>query len=151
ESGAYPRWYGFEHRAADALREAVYGCPELSAREIESARLVANPGCYATSIILALAPLLRAGWVETHADVVCDAKSGASGAGRAVSQKLHFVEVNENCRAYGLFSHRHIPEMLEVLGLEQARFTFTPHLLPVTRGILSTIYLRLSSAAQVTG
>jgi N-acetyl-gamma-glutamyl-phosphate reductase len=144
DSSAYARWYGFEHRAAEALAQAVYGLTELNRENIRKARLVSNPGCYATSVILALAPLLEAGWVDVAAGIVCDAKSGASGAGRAPSEKLQFVEVNENCRAYGLFHHRHVPEMLQALGLEEARLTFTPHLLPVNRGILSTVYLRLA-------
>lgn len=143
DSNAYPRWYGFEHHSADALDEAVYGISELNAAAIQKARLVANPGCYATSVILALAPLLRVGWVDVAAGIISDSKSGASGAGRAASEKLQFVEVNENCRAYGLFNHRHIPEMLQALNLEDSDFTFTPHLLPLTRGILSTIYVRL--------
>jgi N-acetyl-gamma-glutamyl-phosphate reductase len=143
DAGAYPRWYGFEHQAGAALEEAVYGLTELNGEEIREARLISNPGCYATSVILGLAPLLGAGWVDTAAGIVCDSKSGASGAGRGLSEKLHYVEVNENCRAYGLFNHRHVPEMLQALELEENRFTFTPHLLPVTRGILSTIYVRL--------
>ena len=153
-SADYPRWYGFDHHAGTALEEAVYGLTELNAEEIRGARLVANPGCYATSVILALAPLLRAGCVDTAAGIICDSKSGASGAGRGLSEKLHYVEVNENCRAYGLFTHRHVPEMLQALGLEDGRFTFTPHLLPVSRGILSTIYVRLNEpreAAEVEG
>ena len=146
DASAYPRWYGFEHGAAEALAEAVYGLPELNAEAIRKARLVANPGCYATSVILALAPLLRAGWVDAGAGIIADSKSGASGAGRAPSDKLHFTEVNENLRAYALFSHRHVPEMLQALGLEEKAFTFTPHLLPITRGILSTIYVRLAES-----
>ena len=145
DSNAYPRWYGFRHQAAAALRQAVYGLPELNAPDIRKAQLVSNPGCYATSIVLALAPLVRAGWLNLAAGVVCDSKSGASGAGRAPTSGLHFVEVNENCRAYGLFNHRHVPEMLQALGLEEAGFTFTPHLLPITRGILSTVYVRLTA------
>lgn len=141
----FARWYGFEHRAAGALGEAVYGVSELSAAAIREARLVSNPGCYATSVILALAPLLQAGWVDLSAGIVADSKSGASGAGRAPSDKLQFSEVNENCRAYGLFSHRHVPEMLQAMGLDESRFTFTPHLLPITRGILSTLYVRLAA------
>jgi N-acetyl-gamma-glutamyl-phosphate reductase len=143
ETGAYPRWYGFEHRASQALAEAVYGVPELDHGAITQARLVSNPGCYATSVILALAPLLRSGWVEVSAGIISDSKSGASGAGRAPSGKLHFPEVNENCRAYGIFNHRHVPEMLQALDIEEKDFIFTPHLLPITRGILSTIYVRL--------
>src|SRR5439155_6133512 len=140
---AYPRWYGLEHHALGALAEAVYGLPEINAAAIRKAQLVSNPGCYATSIILALAPLVEADWLDAGAGIISDAKSGASGAGRAPTEKLHFAEVNENCRAYGLFTHRHIPEMLQALGLEESSFTFTPHLLPITRGILSTVYARL--------
>jgi N-acetyl-gamma-glutamyl-phosphate reductase len=147
-SNAYPRWYGFEHHAAGALAEAVYGLSELNATAIQAARLVSNPGCYATSVILALAPLVQSGWIDMAAGIVCDSKSGASGAGRVPSDKLHFAEVNENCRAYNLFNHRHVPEMLEALGLEETQFTFTPHLLPITRGILSTVYVRLASSAR---
>jgi N-acetyl-gamma-glutamyl-phosphate reductase len=94
-------------------------------------------------VILALAPVLQNGWIDVRAGVISDSKSGASGAGRSVSEKLHFVEVNENCRAYGLFNHRHVPEMLQSLALAEKDFVFTPHLLPITRGILSTIYVRL--------
>ena len=148
---AYPRWYGFEHHFGNALAEAVYGITELNAEAIQKARLVANPGCYATSVILALAPLLRAGWIDVAAGIISDSKSGASGAGRAASEKLQFVEVNENCRAYGPFSHRHVPEMLQTLNLEEKDFTFTPHLLPITRGLLSTIYVRLAASALARG
>jgi len=144
DASEYPRWYGFEHHAGKELAEAVYGLTELNAAAIREARLVANPGCYATSVILALAPLTRHGWLDRAAGIVCDSKSGVSGAGRASSDKLHFPEVNENCRAYGLFTHRHVPEMLQALGLEEEGFTFTPHLLPITRGILSTVYVRLA-------
>jgi N-acetyl-gamma-glutamyl-phosphate reductase len=145
DPGAYPRWYGFEHRAAQALDEAVYGLPELEqARAIAQARLVSNPGCYATSVILALAPLLRSAWVDVSAGIISDSKSGASGAGRTPSGKLHFPEVNENCRAYGVFTHRHVPEMLQALDIGEKDFIFAPHLLPITRGILSTVYVRLN-------
>lgn len=141
---AYPSWYGFEHRASQALAEAVYGIPELNAREVRQARLVANPGCYPTSAILPLAPLLKAGVIDVGAGIICDSKSGATGAGRSLRDDLLFANVNENCRAYGLFRHRHTPEMLQTLNLSGDNFVFTPHLLPVSRGILSTIYVRLS-------
>jgi len=143
DPAAYPRWYGFEHGASEALSEAVYALPELNPMEIAAARLLSNPGCYATSVILALSPLLRSGWVDISAGIISDSKSGASGAGRTPSGKLHFPEVNENCRAYGLFTHRHVPEMLQALDIGEKDFTFTPHLLPITRGILSTVYVRL--------
>ena len=146
DSQNFARWYGFEHKAAPALSDSAYGIPELSPAEIRRARLVANPGCYATSVILGLAPLVQAGWIDLGAGIIADSKSGASGAGRAPSDKLHFAEVNENLRAYGLFNHRHVPEMLQALRLEENQFIFTPHLLPITRGILSTIYVRLAAA-----
>jgi N-acetyl-gamma-glutamyl-phosphate reductase len=149
-SEAYPRWYGFEHHAPEALAEAVYGIPEFVSPAISKARLVANPGCYATSVILALAPLLQAGWVDVRAGIIADSKSGVSGAGRTPSEKYHFPEVNENLRAYGVFHHRHVPEMLETLNLAEGDFIFTPHLLPITRGILSTIYLRLSKPREAS-
>jgi N-acetyl-gamma-glutamyl-phosphate reductase len=143
DSSQFARWYGFEHTAGPALAEAVYGITELNGAVVRNARLVANPGCYATSVILALAPILKAGWVDLSAGIISDSKSGASGAGRAPSDKLHFAEVNENLRAYSVFNHRHVPEMLQALALDESQFIFTPHLLPITRGILSTIYLRL--------
>ena len=149
DPAAYPQWYGFDHHAAEALAEAVYGIPEFDAPAIAKARLVANPGCYPTSVILALAPLLKAGWVNVHAGIIADSKSGVTGAGRKPSEKLHFPEVNENLRAYGIFHHRHLPEMLQELALSPKDFIFTPHLLPITRGILTTIYLHLSHAAQI--
>jgi N-acetyl-gamma-glutamyl-phosphate reductase len=144
-AGAYPRWYGFPHRASQALAQAVYGLPELDQGAIAQAQLLSNPGCYATSVILALAPLLRSGWVEVSAGIISDSKSGASGAGRTPSGKLHFPEVNENCRAYAVFAHRHVPEMLQALDIGEKDFIFTPHLLPITRGILSTVYVRLNT------
>jgi N-acetyl-gamma-glutamyl-phosphate reductase len=128
--------------------EAVYGSPELHRAEIASARLVANPGCYATSIILALAPLLRAGLVDIDHGIVCDAKSGVSGAGKAATAKTHFMYAADNLSAYAVFGHRHTGEMLEQLGLTADQIQFTPHLLPIPRGILSTIYVRLADWAE---
>lgn len=143
DSACYPRWYGFEHRHGQVLQEAIYGIPEFNPEEIRAARVVANPGCYATSVVLALAPLLQAGAVDLASGIVCDAKSGASGAGRSLRENLLFSNLNENCSAYGMFRHRHVPEILQALELEESALTFTPHLLPVTRGILTTIYVRL--------
>jgi N-acetyl-gamma-glutamyl-phosphate reductase len=148
-AGAYPRWYGFEHRAAAALAEAVYGAPELNAGQIRKSRLVANPGCYATCVNLSLAPLLKAGWADIAHGIVADCKSGATGAGRSPSDRMHFPEVHENLRAYGLFHHRHVPEMLQTLGLAEKDFIFTPHLLPINRGILSTIYVHLNRSRKL--
>jgi len=150
DPAAYARWYDFDHAAPEALAEAVYGIPEFAAPAIAKARLVANPGCYPTSVILALAPLLKAGWVNVAAGIIADSKSGATGAGRTPSEKMHFPEVNENLRAYGLFRHRHLPEMLQELALSPTDFIFTPHLLPITRGILTTIYLRLAPQRRLS-
>jgi N-acetyl-gamma-glutamyl-phosphate reductase len=129
--------------------EAVYGCPELHRDEIKKARLVANPGCYATSIILALAPLLQAGLVDVQHGIICDAKSGVSGAGKAATAKTHFMHAADNLSAYAVFGHRHTGELLEQLHLAADQIQFTPHLLPIPRGILSTIYLRLKHATDV--
>jgi N-acetyl-gamma-glutamyl-phosphate reductase len=129
--------------AATLTDSAVYGLPELNRERIAGAQLVANPGCYATSIIVALAPLVRAGFIDAEHGVICDSKSGVSGAGKKPTQKTHFVEVAENLSAYSVFGHRHTGEILEQLGLDADQVIFTPHLLPIPRGILSTIYLRL--------
>jgi N-acetyl-gamma-glutamyl-phosphate reductase len=129
--------------ANDLQREAVYGSPELHKQEIAQARLVANPGCYATSIILPLAPLLRAGMADLEYGIICDAKSGVSGAGKGLSPKTHFMYAADNLSAYNVFGHRHTGELVEQLGVPADHIQFTPHLLPIPRGILSTIYLRL--------
>jgi N-acetyl-gamma-glutamyl-phosphate reductase len=124
-------------------QEAVYGCPELHREEIAGARLLANPGCYANSLILALAPLVRAGMVDVDHGIVCDSKSGVSGAGKTPTAKTHFMYAADNLSAYNVFTHRHTGELLEQLGLTGDQIQFTPHLLPIPRGILSTIYVRL--------
>lgn len=139
----FASWYKLPTPHASWLSEAVYGLPELYAAEIASSRLVANPGCYATSVILALRPLDEAGLIARGSSVVCDCKSGASGAGKDPRRDLHFVEVDENFKAYNLFSHRHTPEILEHTGLSEDRLVFSTHLLPLARGILSTIYVTL--------
>ncbi|HTP68385.1 MAG TPA: N-acetyl-gamma-glutamyl-phosphate reductase [Dongiaceae bacterium] len=141
----FTSWYKLPAPHANRLGEAVYGLPEFYAGEIRAANLVANPGCYATSVILALRPLLQAGMLDQSQNIVCDCKSGASGAGKEPRRDLHFVEVGENFRAYNLFSHRHTPEILEHTGIPDSRLVFTTHLLPVARGILSTIYVSLAS------
>jgi N-acetyl-gamma-glutamyl-phosphate reductase len=142
----FSTWYKLPVPHAARLNEAVYGLPELYRRQIASARLIANPGCYATSVILALCPLAKAGWISSSQTVVCDCKSGASGAGKDPRRDLHFVEVDENLRAYNLFSHRHTPEILEHTGLPEDKLVFSTHLLPVARGILSTIYVSLNAS-----
>jgi N-acetyl-gamma-glutamyl-phosphate reductase len=130
--------------AAQLTEKAVYGLPELNGDRVASATLVANPGCYATSVILALAPLLKAGIVDRDRGIVSDSKSGVSGAGKEPTAKTHFVSVADNLSAYSVFSHRHVGEIVEQLALGPQELIFTPHLLPIPRGILSTIYLHLS-------
>jgi len=134
--------------AAALQAEAVYGCPELHRDAIKKARLVANPGCYATSVILALAPLLQAGLIDVDHGIICDAKSGVSGAGKAATTKTHFMYAADNLSAYAVFGHRHTGELLEQLHLGADQIQFTPHLLPIPRGILSTIYLRLKHSME---
>jgi N-acetyl-gamma-glutamyl-phosphate reductase len=149
---AYRAIYEFHDanpQVADQLTaQAVYGIPELHRGKLKQAALVANAGCYATSVILALAPLVRNGLIDLSFGAICDSKSGVSGAGKQPTQKTHFVEVAENLSAYSVFAHRHTGEILEQLGLTPEQLIFTPHLLPIPRGILSTIYVRLNSAMQ---
>jgi N-acetyl-gamma-glutamyl-phosphate reductase len=132
--------------AEELTAKAVYGLPELNGDCIAAAQLVANPGCYATSVILALAPLLKASLIDRERGIISDSKSGVSGAGKAPTSRTHFVAVADNLSAYSVFNHRHLGEMVEQLGLEDAELTFTPHLLPIPRGILSTIYVHLNRA-----
>ncbi|MGB6727386.1 MAG: N-acetyl-gamma-glutamyl-phosphate reductase, partial [Terracidiphilus sp.] len=124
---------------------AVYGMPELHRQQIAGAKLVANPGCYATSVILALKPLVAAGLVDLDHGIVADSKSGVSGAGKAPTPKTHFMYAADNLSAYGVFSHRHTGELLEQIGVDAGDIVFTPHLLPIPRGILSTIYVRFEA------
>jgi N-acetyl-gamma-glutamyl-phosphate reductase len=140
----FKTWYKLPAPHANFLSEAVYGLPELYAADIAKARLIANPGCYSTSVILALRPLTEAGWIAEGSGVICDCKSGATGAGKEPRRDLQFVEVDENFKAYNLFSHRHTPEILEHTGLPENRVVFSTHLLPLARGILSTIYVTLN-------
>lgn len=152
EPETFAAWYKLPAPPRKLLEEAAYGLPELYADALPSARLVANPGCYATSAILGLRPLVDAGWVASGRGIVCDCKSGASGAGKEPKRELHFVEVDENFRAYGLFTHRHTPEITDHLGLPGDDLIFSTHLLPVARGILSTLYVWLDrprTAAEV--
>jgi N-acetyl-gamma-glutamyl-phosphate reductase len=135
--------------AAKLQAEAVYGSPELHGPAIADARLVANPGCYATANILALAPLLRANLVDLDYGIVCDSKSGVSGAGKALTPTNQFMYAADNLSAYAVFGHRHMGEMLEQLDLTNEQIQFTPHLLPIPRGILSTIYVRLNEVGSI--
>jgi N-acetyl-gamma-glutamyl-phosphate reductase len=142
----YEHRYGVTHPAPQLLMQAVYGLPELHRREITSAQLVANPGCYPTGAILALAPVVKAGLIEP--EVIVDSKSGTSGAGRTPTQGTHYSEVNEDISAYALEGHRHLPEITQELNQlrpqQSLSVTFVPHLTPMTRGILTTCYATLS-------
>jgi N-acetyl-gamma-glutamyl-phosphate reductase len=142
--------YAFEDEGSEdaqaTQQHAIYGMPELHRERIAAARLVANPGCYATSIILALKPLVAAGLIDLDHGIVCDAKSGVSGAGKAPTAKTHFMHAADNLSAYAVFTHRHTGELLEQIGLKADEIVFTPHLLPIPRGILSTIYVRFLKA-----
>jgi len=143
DAALYPTWYGEPHASPELLAEAVYGLPELFRADLAGARLVAAAGCYPTAAGLALAPLRRAGLVEANG-IIVDAASGVSGAGRSPSESLHFGTVDEDFAAYGLLTHRHTPEMQQILGAE---VLFTPHLAPMVRGILATCYARPAPGA----
>jgi N-acetyl-gamma-glutamyl-phosphate reductase len=134
--------------AAELTSRAIYGLPELHGPEILNANLIANPGCYSTSVILALAPLLRTGLVDRERGIISDSKSGVSGAGKEPTAQTHFVSVADNLSAYAIFAHRHTGEILEQLGLRDTELIFTPHLLPIPRGILSTVYVFLNRTMQ---
>jgi N-acetyl-gamma-glutamyl-phosphate reductase len=148
----YPKLYGFSHPSPELLTEAVFGLPELHRGKIAAASLVANPGCYSTSAILALAPIAKEGLI--YPDVVVDSKSGISGAGRTLSLTTHYSESDENVLAYSLEGHRHLPEIEQELKTLNPSFslsiTFVPHLVPMTRGILSTCYAKLADSRQLT-
>lgn len=149
DAAVFGRWYG-EHPAPELLAEAVYGVPEFRRAELSKARLVAVPGCYPTGALLGLVPLARRGRIGAGT-VVVDSKSGASGAGRSAKTELLFCEVEENVRAYGVGSHRHGPEIDQELRREggPAHVVFTPHLVPIRRGILTTMYVPLAAAADL--
>jgi N-acetyl-gamma-glutamyl-phosphate reductase len=138
--------------AVKIQQKAVYGSPELYRDQIRAAQLVANPGCYSTTVILALKPILAAGWVDLDRGIISDAKSGVSGAGKAPTPKTHYMHAADNLSAYGVFGHRHTGELLEQLGLDRSQIIFTPHLLPIPRGILATSYVTFNekkTAAEV--
>ncbi|MBS1841607.1 MAG: N-acetyl-gamma-glutamyl-phosphate reductase [Acidobacteria bacterium] len=144
DAAVFQSWYKLPAPHAAWLDSAVYGLPEFYSTELKTAQLVANPGCYATCVILAVRPLVDAGLLESNSTVVADCKSGATGAGKELRRDLHFSELDENFKAYNLFSHRHTPEIVEQTGLAESQLTFTTHLLPIARGILSTIYATFS-------
>ncbi len=143
---SYAQWYGHPHKAVELQKEAVYGLCELARDAIASARLIANPGCYPTSAALPLAPLMKQGLIE-HEGIIIDAKSGVTGAGRSPRQASLYTEINDGINAYGIASHRHTPEIEQTLSFASGKIvklTFTPHLIPMNRGILSTIYVKLA-------
>jgi N-acetyl-gamma-glutamyl-phosphate reductase len=146
----YERWYGYAHPAPELLKEAVYGLTELTRGRVRGARVVANPGCYPTAALLALAPALRANLIQD--DIVVDAKSGVSGAGHNVDDAYLFGTIDESVRPYGVPKHRHTPEIAqEVRGMSgrAPRLTFTPHLIPMTRGLIATCYATLRDGVDV--
>ena len=150
EAALYPTFYGFEHTRPDLLPRAVYGLTEFAREQLPGAKLIANPGCYPTSILIPMIPLLRAGLVADGQPIICDSKSGVTGAGKTPTATTHFVEVSESFKAYNIFKHRHLPEIAQGLGLNGGSnaLIFTPHLLPINRGILSTIYVRLKEGVK---
>jgi N-acetyl-gamma-glutamyl-phosphate reductase len=153
EATEYQQWYGVAHPAPRLLKQAVYGLTELHRSQVASASLVANPGCYPVGAILALAPAVKAGVIKP--DIVIDSKSGISGAGRTLSLKAHFPEANEDATAYALGGHRHLPEITQELKLLHPEslpsVTFVPHLIPMTRGILTTCYAPLIRGKVASG
>jgi N-acetyl-gamma-glutamyl-phosphate reductase len=144
----FRRWYKMEHTRPDLLAEAAYGLPEYFRNVTKVARLVSNPGCYPTAANLALRPLVIEGILDREAGIVCDAKSGVSGAGKKATDKTHFSSVTENFSAYAVLQHRHVPEVLLTSGIEEHEFSFTAQLIPVHRGILETIYVRTARAVS---
>ncbi len=150
----YPFWYGFEHPCPDYLEQSVYGLPEIYRENIKEAALIANPGCYPTSILLGLKPLIQENLIDSST-VICDSKSGVSGAGRGAKLPFHFPECTENFKAYRVGSHQHTPEIEQELrylsGDPNLILTFTPHLVPMVRGILSTIYAVIKNGVEKEG
>jgi N-acetyl-gamma-glutamyl-phosphate reductase len=139
---AYKKWYKADHTQPKLLAEAAYGLPEFCRQPIKGARLVSNPGCYPTAANLAIKPLVVRQFIDRSAGIICDAKSGVSGAGRKPSMKTSFCEVTENFSAYSMLDHRHVPEVLMNSGIDAADFSFVAQLIPIERGILETIYFR---------
>ncbi len=147
----FEKWYKMPHSCPDILKNAVYGIPELYREKIKSAKVIGNPGCYPTTVLLGLAPLLEQGLVDFSAPIIADSKSGVSGAGRKAEVATLFAEASDNMKAYGVAGHRHQPEIkaqLNQLVNGDVSFVFTPHLIPMIRGMFSTIYVKLSAKAK---
>ncbi|UCH51406.1 MAG: N-acetyl-gamma-glutamyl-phosphate reductase [Chloroflexota bacterium] len=153
DAGKYPQWYDFVHPAPELLKQAVYGLPELHRTEIAKASLVASTGCYPTGALLALAPVIKEDLIEP--DIIIDSKSGVSGAGRTLSLSTHYAEAVDNVRAYSVRGHRHLPEIVQELEALNTRLapsvTFVPHLVPMSRGILSSCYAKLKAGKAGKG
>jgi N-acetyl-gamma-glutamyl-phosphate reductase len=148
---AFEKWYNIPHSCPDVLQNAVYGIPELNRAKIKAANVIANPGCYPTTVLLGLAPLLEEGLIDFSAPIIADSKSGVSGAGRKASVATLFAEASDNMKAYGLAGHRHHPEIdaqLKQLAGNDLQFIFAPHLIPMIRGMLSTMYIKLTDSAK---
>jgi len=148
----FEKWYKLPHGCADILKNAVYGLPELYAAEVEKAQVIGNPGCYPTTVLLGLAPLLENGWIDFSAPIIADAKSGVSGAGRKAEVGTLFSEASDNLKAYGVAGHRHHPEILAQLkklsGQDEVNLIFVPHLIPMIRGMLSTLHVKLNAKGK---
>ena len=151
DTAVFEKWYKMPHSCPDVLKTAVYGIPELNRDNIKSAQVIGNPGCYPTTVLLGLAPLLEKGLIDFSAPIIADSKSGVSGAGRKAEVATLFAESSDNMKAYGVSGHRHHPEIhaqLTQLAGKEVQFIFVPHLIPMIRGMLSTIYVKLSNQAQ---
>jgi N-acetyl-gamma-glutamyl-phosphate reductase len=151
DTSVFEKWYKLPHSCPDVLRDAVYGIPELYREKIKSAKVIGNPGCYPTTVLLGLAPLLEQGYIDFSAPIVADAKSGVSGAGRKAEVATLFAEASDSMKAYGLAGHRHHPEIhaqLTQLAGADMQFIFVPHLIPMIRGMLSTIYVKLTDVGN---
>lgn len=151
DTAVFEKWYKMPHSCPDILNQAVYGLPELNREQIKSAQVIGNPGCYPTTVLLGLAPLLEEGFIDFSAPIIADSKSGVSGAGRKAEVATLFAESSDTMKAYGVAGHRHHPEIyaqLTQLAKADLQFIFVPHLIPMIRGMLSTIYVKLSDSAK---
>jgi N-acetyl-gamma-glutamyl-phosphate reductase len=148
DTAVFEKWYKMPHSCPDILKNSVYGLPELYRSQIKTAKVIGNPGCYPTTVLLGLAPLIENNFIDFSAPIIADSKSGVSGAGRKAEVATLFAEASDNMRAYGVSGHRHHPEIhaqLTQLAKAKVDFMFTPHLIPMIRGMLSTIYVKLSA------
>jgi N-acetyl-gamma-glutamyl-phosphate reductase len=151
DTAVFEQWYNMPHACPELLKQAIYGLPELNRSAIKQAQVIGNPGCYPTTVMLGLAPLLEKGLIDFSAPIIADAKSGVSGAGRKAEVSTLFSEASDSMKAYGVAGHRHHPEIeaqLMHLAQQPLQFIFVPHLIPMIRGMLSTLYVKLSTSAQ---